>query len=145
MNNFAAIGRIGKDAVTRFTGGGKPVTGWSLAIDRGFGEQKQTVWLDCSWWGERGQKVAEHIKKGDRLGVVGEIGTREHDGKTYVTLDVRDVTLLGNKSASSAHEGTSTATVGKPQAGSRGGGPVQRREPTEESDEIPFITNRSTF
>lgn len=97
MNNFSAVGRIGRDAVTRFTQGGKPVTGWALAVDKGFGENKQTVWLDCSWWGERGQKVADFIKKGDRLAVVGEIGTREHEGKTYVTLDIRDVTLLGEK------------------------------------------------
>lgn len=97
MNNFAAVGRIGRDAVTRFTQGGKAVTGWALAVDKGFGENKQTVWLDCSWWGERGTKVADFIKKGDRLAVVGEIGTRDHDGKTYVTLDIRDVTLLGEK------------------------------------------------
>jgi len=97
VNNFSAVGRIGRDAVTRFTQGGKAVTGWALAVDKGFGDNKQTVWLDCSWWGERGQKVADFIKKGDRLAVVGEIGTREHEGKTYVTLDIREVTLLGEK------------------------------------------------
>lgn len=97
MNNFSGVGRIGSDAVTRFTQGGKPVTGWALAIDTGFGDNKTTTWLDCSLWGERGEKVAEYIRKGDRLGVVGEIGTREHDGKTYVTLNVREVTLLGDK------------------------------------------------
>lgn len=97
MNHFSAIGRIGRDAVTRHTQSGKAVTGWALAVDKGWGDNKQTVWLDCSGWGERFEKIAEHIRKGDRLGVVGEIGTREHDGKTYVTLDVRDVTLLGDK------------------------------------------------
>lgn len=102
MNNFSAVGRIGRDAVTRFTQGGKPVTGWALAVDKGFGDNKQTVWLDCSWWGERGQKVADFIKKGDRLAVVGEIGTRDHDGKTYVTLDISDVTLLGEKKEGTA-------------------------------------------
>ena len=91
------IGRIGRDAVTSYTQAGKAVTGWELAVDKGWGDNRQTVWLDCSLWGERGEKLAEHIKKGDRLGVTGEIGTREHDGKTYVTLDVRDVTLLGEK------------------------------------------------
>jgi single-strand DNA-binding protein len=97
MNQFSGIGRIGRDAVTRHTQSGKAVTGWSLAVDKGFGDNKQTVWLDCSGWGERFEKIAEYIRKGDRLGVVGEIGTREHEGKTYVTLDVRDVTLLGDR------------------------------------------------
>lgn len=97
MNNFNAIGRIGRDAVTRFTQSGKAVTGWALAVDSGWGDNKKTTWLDCTLWGERGQKLADHIRKGDRLGVTGEIATREHDGKTYVTLDVKDVTLLGDK------------------------------------------------
>jgi single-strand DNA-binding protein len=97
MNNCTFIGRAGRDAVTRFTTNGKAVTGWALAVDTGFGENKQTTWLDCSAWGERFQKVCEYIKKGDRVGVAGEIGTREHDGKTYVTLNVREVTLLGEK------------------------------------------------
>jgi single-strand DNA-binding protein len=128
MNNFSAVGRIGRDAVTRFTQGGKAVTGWALAVDKGFGENKQTVWLDCSWWGERGQKVAEFIKKGDRLAVVGQIGTREHDGKTYVTLDIRDVTLLGDKK-----EGGTSAQRPARQA------PPQN-SPAQEFDdgEIPF-------
>lgn len=97
MNNYNAIGRVGRDAVTRYTQAGKPVTGWALAVDKGWGDNKQTVWLDCSLWGERGEKLAQHITKGSQLGVTGEIGTREHDGKTYVTLEVRDVTLIGGR------------------------------------------------
>lgn len=97
MNQFNGIGRIGRDAVTRHTTNGKPVTGWSMAIETGFGDNKQTTWLDCSLWGDRGEKVAGYIVKGDRIGVCGEIGTREHDGKTYVTLNVREVTLLTAK------------------------------------------------
>ncbi|QDY48757.1 single-stranded DNA-binding protein [Stenotrophomonas maltophilia] len=138
MNNFSAVGRIGRDAVTRFTQAGKAVTGWALAVDRGFGDNKQTVWLDCTLWGDRGQKLAEHIRKGDRLGVVGEIGTREHDGKTYVTLDVKDVTLLGGK-----QEGQSGGTS------SRRGGQDQRERPQRATDnaqqnefaddDIPFV------
>lgn len=144
MNNCTFIGRIGRDAVTRFTQGGKAVTGWALAVDKGWGDNKTTTWLDCSLWGERGQKLAEMIRKGDRLGVSGEIGTREHDGKTYVTLDVREVTLLGEKRQDSGNGGGS---------GSRGGAP-QRERPAKATataddrfaeDDIPFASNRSTF
>ena len=95
MNNCNFIGRVGRDAETRYTQGGKAVTGWSLAVDSGYGQNKTTIWLDCTLWGERGEKVAQYITKGSQVGVTGELGTREHDGKTYITLDVRDVTLLG--------------------------------------------------
>jgi single-strand DNA-binding protein len=97
MNNFTGVGRIGRDAVVRHTTNGKAVAGFSLAIESGFGDNKQTTWLDCSAWGDRFAKVAEYIKKGDRLGVSGEIATREHEGKTYITLNVRDITLLAPK------------------------------------------------
>jgi single-strand DNA-binding protein len=137
MNVFTGIGRVGKDAVTRHTGAGKPVTGWSLAIDKGWGDNKQTIWLDCSGWGERFEKLGGMILKGDRLGVSGELGTREHDGKTYVTLDVREVTLLGEKKDS--------GNAGGP-VKNRGERPAPRRQAEEElSDEIPFASNRGTY
>lgn len=127
MNNFTAIGRIGRDAVTRHTQGGKAVTGWSLAVDKGWGDNKQTTWLDCSMWGDRGEKLAQHIVKGAQLGVVGEIGTREHDGKTYVTLDVRDVTLLGDK-----REGGQRPAQGAPQR------QAPKDDFSDDIDEVPF-------
>ncbi|HEY5851977.1 MAG TPA: single-stranded DNA-binding protein [Lysobacter sp.] len=98
MSNFKELVRIGKDAEVRHTQAGKAVTGFSAAFDNGWGEKKQTVWLDCSWWGDRGTKVAEYITKGSQIVVEGNIGTREHDGKTYITLDVSEVKLVSNKS-----------------------------------------------
>ena len=127
MNLCTFIGRIGKDAVTRYTQAGKPVTGWSLAVDFGFGEDKKTLWLDCALWGERGVKVSEYIRKGDRIGVSGELGTREHDGKTYITLNVRELTLLGEKKEGSAQQPRST----------RKQPPTHEEAPVDE-DEIPF-------
>lgn len=97
MNVATFIGRIGRDAVVRSTTNGKSVTGWALAVDSGYGDSKQTIWVDCSWWGDRGTKVADYIRKGDRLGVSGELGLREHNGKTIATLNISNVTLLGEK------------------------------------------------
>ena len=139
MNNCNFIGRVGRDAVVRHTQGGKAVTGWSLAVDRGWGDNKQTTWMDCTIWGERGEKLAEHIRKGDRLGVTGELGTREHDGKTYVTLDVRDVTLLGGK----PDTGNGTPRQSAPRATER---PAPATAPPADDgfidDSIPFISQR---
>ena len=104
MNVCNFIGRNGRDAVVRYTQGGKAITGWALAVDTGFGDNKQTVWIDCNLWGDRGPKLADYIRKGDRIGVTGELGTREHEGKTYITLNVRDVTLLGDKRDTAAQE-----------------------------------------
>ena len=147
MNNLNAIGRVGaKDAITRYTQAGEPVTGWSMAVDSGYGDKKQTLWIDCSAWGKRFERVAEYITKGAQLGVTGELGTREHEGKTYITLRVADVTLIGSK-----QEGQENAGGGH--GGSRGGAPQRQRpapatqQPADDfaEDDIPFIRQRGDF
>ena len=90
-------GRIGKDAETRSTQDGKAVTSWSVAGDIGYGDRKQTLWFDCSLWGERGRKLGPHIRKGTPVTITGELGQREYEGKTYLTLRVNDVALQGGK------------------------------------------------
>lgn len=95
--NFNDVGRIGKDAVTRHTGNGDPVAGFSLAVDSGYGEKKQTIWLDCSAWGKRWEGVTPYLVKGAQVSVQGELGTREHEGKTYLTLRIADLKLVGGK------------------------------------------------
>lgn len=129
MSNFKELVRIGKDAVTRYTQGGKPVTSFSAAFDNGWGDRKQTVWLDCSLWGERGEKVAPYLVKGAQIVAEGDIGTREHEGKTYITLDVREVKLTGK---SDSGNGTPRNNAPRP----------ARREPAQVDDfgdeSIPF-------
>jgi len=135
VNNGSFIGRVGRDAQTRFTTNGKPVTSFSVAVDVGFGDNKSTLWLDCALWGDRGEKIVDYIRKGDRIGVIGEVGTREHEGKTYVTLNVRDVTLLGEK-----RDGSSADAPRERQAPARGA--AARGEPAHNpgdyDDDIPF-------
>ena len=94
MNVCFFIGRVGRNAESRHTESGKQVLNWSLAVDSGYGSTKTTIWLDCALWGERGAKLAQYILKGHLLEAHGEIGTREHEGKTYLTLRVVDVTLI---------------------------------------------------
>jgi len=127
MSNFKELVRIGKDAVTRYTNAGKAVTGFSAAFDNGWGDRKQTIWLDCSLWGERGEKLAQYLVKGAQVVVEGDIGTREHDGKTYITLDVREVKLTGN--------GTPRQTAPSPQRPQRA---TDAPADDFDSDSIPF-------
>lgn len=97
MNSINIIGRVGKDAATKTVGNGRLATSWSVAVNAGWGQNEQTLWFDCTMWGERGEKVGAHIAKGDQIGVTGSLSTREHDGKTYLKIDVQDVTLIGGK------------------------------------------------
>ena len=95
MNVLVVSGNIGKDAVVRKTGD-VSVAGFSLAMKSGYGEKAQTIWLDCSLWGKQAESgLVQYLKKGQFVVLSGELGAREHEGNTYLTLRVNDVTLGG--------------------------------------------------
>lgn len=95
MKSITIAGNIGKSAETRRTPNGDAVTSWSLAVEERKGSEKRTIWFDCSLWGKRGESLAQYLTKGGKVAVAGELSTREHDGKTYLTVRAEQVTLLG--------------------------------------------------
>lgn len=105
MNVFTASGNIGRDAEVR-NAGGTSVAGFSLAVKSGYGDKAQTVWVDCSLWGKQAESgLVQYLKKGQFVVVTGELGTREHEGKTYVTLRVSNVTLGGKQDSQKTAQG----------------------------------------
>ena len=54
MLSMMVSGNLGRDAELRDTRGGK-VCSFSLAVARKRSGESQTMWLDCSLWGERGE------------------------------------------------------------------------------------------
>ena len=97
MKSITIAGNIGKDAVTRTTGNGDKVTSWSVAVEERNGQDKRSIWFDCTLWGKRGESLAPYLTKGGKVAVSGELSTREHEGKTYLTIRAEQVTLLGGK------------------------------------------------
>lgn len=97
MKSITIAGNIGKDAVTRTTPNGEKVTGWSVAVEERNGQDRRSIWFDCTLWGKRGESLAQYLTKGGKVAVSGELSTREHEGKTYLTIRVDQVTLQGGK------------------------------------------------
>jgi len=97
MKTITIAGNIGRDAVCRTTQGGDKVTGWSVGVEERNGQDKRTIWFDCNLWGARGEKLSPYLTKGGKVSVSGDLSTREHEGKTYLTIRVDQVTLLGGK------------------------------------------------
>jgi len=82
-------GNLGKDAEMRFTPTGTPILNFSLPIDIGFGEKKETMWVRCAMFGERAQKLAEHLTKGKGVQVVGEFRMPTiYEGKNGNTVNM---------------------------------------------------------
>ena len=124
MKTIVIGGGVTKDAVTRTTGQGEKVTSFSVAVSEGFGDKKRTLYFDCNLWGARGEKLAGYITKGSKISVAGELSTREHDGKTYLTVRADQVTLMSGKPEGQKSDGYGA-----------GGRPSAR---SDMDDEIPF-------
>lgn len=128
MKALTIAGRVTKDATTRDAGSDR-VTGFSVAVDDRSGKEKSTLFFDCSLWGKRGETLAQYLTKGSSVTVAGDLGTREYEGKTYLTLRVNDVTLQGGGKARDDHDQ-------RPAEERRGGG---GGESYDLSDDIPFV------
>lgn len=107
LNEVRILGHLGKDAETRYTGSGTPVTNFSLAterrVKRGDQWESETDWHNVVLW--NGDKVAEYLTKGKAVLVCGRLQTRSWDDKdgnkrysTEVVCDAGGVILCGSSS-----------------------------------------------
>lgn len=101
MNALNAIGNINNPEL-RFMPDGTAILSFSFALNSGYGDKKNTTWLNCSIFGKRAQTLSEMLNKGDKVGISGELNNRKWTDKNGVekySLECRvnDLTLLGTK------------------------------------------------
>lgn len=109
MKNITIAGRVARDGKLQ-QAGNQPVLGFALAVDNRVkvngAWEKKTIFFDCSLWGRRGESMAEILTKGTAVCVSGDFGLREYKKRTgepatAPTVNVSEVTLLGNSSSGS--------------------------------------------
>ncbi len=91
MNSVNLYGHFGKDPELTYTGTGKAVANFRIAVNSGFGEKKTTEWVNCVAWEKQAEKVAEHGRKGKEIAIFGRMQTRkweDRDGNTRYTTEV---------------------------------------------------------
>lgn len=129
MLQLSLAGRLGRDAEYKQTQGGTDLCSFAVATDVGFGESKQTVWVDVTRWGKGAEALSKYLLKGASVAVTGEMSTREHNGKTYIQCRADRVTLLGGRSDNGGNQGGGTA-------GGQQGGSGQNLDDLD--DDIPY-------
>jgi single-strand DNA-binding protein len=102
MNIATFTGRLGRDADSRTTPSGKQVVNFSLAVDERRGGEKQTLWVSCGLWGERGQKLAQYLLKGSVVSVAGPVRVETYTNKAgeataKLCCMVNDISLHGGQ------------------------------------------------
>lgn len=95
MLNLSLAGSLGRDAEYKESQSGKGRCQFSVAVNVGYGENKSTVWIDVTRWGEGSRGLSNILRKGSKVAVNGELSMREHNGKTYLQCRADNVTILG--------------------------------------------------
>jgi single-strand DNA-binding protein len=137
VNKVILVGRLGKDAETRFTPAGVAVTKFSVATSRRWKDQQtqewkeETDWSDVTLW--RAENLANYLTKGTQVYVEGRLQTRSYDDKdgkkVYRTEVVSEQVILlggrGDNAGPGDSEGGSRQSYGA--AASRAGGPAKTK------------------
>jgi single-strand DNA-binding protein len=101
MNLVILIGRLGKDAETRFTAQGTAVSNFSVATSyKPKDGDEQTEWHNVVLWKHDG--LTQYLTKGKQVSIQGRLQTRKWEDKEgnakYTTEIVSErIQLLGSK------------------------------------------------
>jgi single-strand DNA-binding protein len=150
------IGNLGADPEMRYTPNGRPVTQFNVAVNQSTKNQQtgewveETDWFRVSVWGDRAERTAESLRKGNKVFVEGRFKTREfegRDGKARTSLEITADSVVnlekrpredseGQFAAPADGGGPSAPPPGGPSSGQPrggGGGTVDT-----EFDDLPF-------
>lgn len=81
LNQITLMGRLVRDPELRRTANGEAVTSFSLAVDRDFGKERETDFIDCVAWRKTGEFVEKYFSKGNAILVSGRLQVRRYTDK----------------------------------------------------------------
>ena len=121
------IGNLGRDPEMRYTPTGRPVTQFSVAVSnskpdgQGGWVDEGTDWFRVSVFGDRAERAAEQLRKGNRVFVEGRFKTREfegRDGQKRTSLEITADSIVNLEKRVRDDEGSFSG----PSGGGQGGG-----------------------
>jgi single-strand DNA-binding protein len=149
------IGNLGRDPEMRYTPTGRPVTQFSVAVNQSTKNQQtgewteETDWFRVSVFGDRAERAAEQLRKGNRVFVEGRFRTREfegQDGQKRTSLDVTADNVISlekrpredDAAFSGAPAQGAGAYAGAGAGGGVGGGGSRPPADDADLDDLPF-------
>ncbi|MEB3245070.1 MAG: single-stranded DNA-binding protein [Vampirovibrionales bacterium] len=73
MSAVVIIGRLGQDPEVKYFESGSVKATLSVAVDRGFKENKTTDWFRVEAWGKLAEIAGEYMKKGTLVSINGSL------------------------------------------------------------------------
>jgi single-strand DNA-binding protein len=137
MNTITITGNLGRDAEMASTQRGTAVAKFRVADSSKRGGEEHTNWWTCRVYGRRAEALGQYLTTGTKVAVSGTVrirrGEGQHEGKTFVDVDVTDLELLSKRQDSDAY-GPRQA---RQDAQAHGGGHYFNADDLESSD-VPF-------
>lgn len=100
MNYVNFIGYVGNNPVAKATQNQKNFTTFSIAVKDNF-RKDTSYWIDCVAWNKLSELILQHVEKGDRVCVTGQLINNvvdKDDKKTkYTTIEVDRIEFLSEK------------------------------------------------
>lgn len=85
LNKFEVIGHLGADPEVRYFESGSSVTHFTVATSRSWQKdgawQEETTWVPCRAWGQVGERIAEHFRKGRLVYAEGRLAVDKWNDK----------------------------------------------------------------
>lgn len=114
MNKVVLMGRLTRDPEVRYTSGNNTlVAGFGLAVNRRFakqGEERQADFFNVVAWDKTGEFCSKYFKKGQQVGVIGRLQTRNYDDKDGKKVYVTEVIAEEVYFADTKKEGETTSS-----------------------------------
>ena len=102
FNLVVLTGRLTAAPELKITPNGKNVCSFTLAVDRGYGNNKETDFITCVAWEKTAEFVSKYFGKGSEIGIEGSIQTRkwiDKNGGSRIAFEVRvnNTQFIGGK------------------------------------------------
>lgn len=81
FNLVVLTGRCAQDPELKTTPNGVSVCSFDIAVDSGYGENKQTNFIKIVAWRRTAELIAKHFRKGSMIGIEGQIQTHKYTDK----------------------------------------------------------------
>lgn len=124
MNVVYFTGNVGRDGEVRSVNG-NDVLNFTAAVKQGYSRDAKSEWYRVAVWGQRANSLRQHITKGAKVAVCGELTIGSYDGKPQYEVRAYEVDPFCG--------------------GKRDGGETQQAQrqpayagPQDDTDEIPF-------
>jgi single-strand DNA-binding protein len=152
LNKMMIIGNLGADPELRYTPSGKAVTDLRVAVNNNQrgpdGEWvEETLWFRVSVWEQAAERLAEQLRKGNKVFAEGQLRAREYearDGQKRTSLELafaRVVNLERKPREEGSFAGSEGGSYGDapPQVKPRGAETTSSAPGAEmDVDDIPF-------